>query len=50
MRNFESGEVAAVTELTGVHLDTRARKATALPHDVKARAREHIVEFARPWK
>jgi acyl-CoA thioester hydrolase len=50
MRNVESDEVAAVTELTGVHLDTRTRKATALPDDVKARARGHVVSFAPPWQ
>jgi acyl-CoA thioester hydrolase len=49
MRNVESGEVAAVTALTGVHLDTRARKATALPESVKALARERVVEFMLPW-
>jgi acyl-CoA thioester hydrolase len=49
MRNAETGEVAAVTALTGVHLDTEARKATLLPDAVKARARQMIVDFALPW-
>jgi hypothetical protein len=40
----------AVTELTGVHLDTRARKATAFPDDVKVRARKHMVPFVPPWQ
>jgi acyl-CoA thioester hydrolase len=49
MRNDESGEVAAVTALTGVHLDTQARKAAALPEPVKQRAQQFIVDFALPW-
>jgi len=40
MRNEETGEVAAVTTLLGVHLDTQARKACAFPPEVLACARE----------
>jgi acyl-CoA thioester hydrolase len=39
MVHDESGEVAAVCELTGVHVDRRQRKSTPLPEDVMARAR-----------
>jgi len=49
MRDAVSDEGAAVTMLTGVHLDTVARKATPLPEDIKRRALERVVEFALPW-
>ena len=39
MRNEETGEVAAVTTLLGVHMDTRARKACPFPPELLARAR-----------
>jgi acyl-CoA thioester hydrolase len=39
MRNEETGEVAAVTTLLGVHMDTQARKACAFPPEVLARGR-----------
>ena len=42
MRNDESGVVAATTILVAVHLDTVARKARALPADVRDRARSMI--------
>jgi acyl-CoA thioester hydrolase len=38
MRNEETGEVAAVTTLLGVHMDTRARKACPFPPELLARA------------
>jgi acyl-CoA thioester hydrolase len=38
MHNDETHELAATTTITGVHLDTRLRKACALPDDVRARA------------
>jgi acyl-CoA thioester hydrolase len=40
MHNDETNEVAATTTITGVHLDTRLRKACALPDDVRERAQE----------
>ena len=49
MRNDATGEAAAVVMSTAVHIDTEARKAAPFPDDVKARAREHIVDFALPW-
>ncbi len=42
MRDLASGEIAATTEIVGVHTDTKARKAVALPDDVRARADELI--------
>jgi acyl-CoA thioester hydrolase len=35
MRNGETDEVAALCELTGVHMDRLARKAVAFPSDVR---------------
>jgi acyl-CoA thioester hydrolase len=35
-----SGEVAAITEVIGVHIDARVRKAIPLPEDVRQRAIE----------
>ena len=48
MRNAESGEVAAVTTLTAVHLDAETRKATAFPAEIKSRAVSHVVDFKLP--
>ena len=42
MHNTESGEIAAVCELTGVHIDTIARKSCRFPDEVLARGREMI--------
>jgi acyl-CoA thioester hydrolase len=38
MRKADTGEVAATTTLTGVHIDTVARRACAFPDEVKAKA------------
>ena len=35
MRNAETGEVAAICEITVVHIDRRARKAVALPATIR---------------
>jgi acyl-CoA thioester hydrolase len=40
MHNDETQQLAATTTITAVHLDTRLRKACALPDDVRARALE----------
>jgi acyl-CoA thioester hydrolase len=37
MRNAETGEVAALCELTGVHIDRKARKAVAFPEELRER-------------
>jgi acyl-CoA thioester hydrolase len=38
MTNDETGDVAAFTTITGVHIDAHARKARPLPVDVRERA------------
>jgi len=50
-RMFEvaSGELCAVTQLVGVHLDTAARRAVPLPEDIAARARAQLTTLALPW-
>ena len=49
MRNADSGEVAAVTQLIGIHLDAVARKSCSLPEAIAARARECLVDYSLPW-
>ena len=39
MRNAETGEISATTQLTAVHIDTVARKAVARAPEIAARAR-----------
>ena len=50
MRNAETQEISAITLLTGVFMDTAARKACALPEPIAARAREFIVACDLPWQ
>ena len=49
MRNADTGEISAVTLLTGVHLDTRIRKSCALPEAALDKARELVVAHKLPW-
>ncbi len=42
MRNLETGEIAATTTLTGVHLDTQLRKSYPFPPTILERTRELI--------
>jgi acyl-CoA thioester hydrolase len=42
MRNVETGAVAAVCELTAVHMDRQARKACPFPDEVMAKMRAAI--------
>jgi len=42
MRNAESGEIAATCELTGVHMDRRARKSVAFADPIRESARKHL--------
>jgi acyl-CoA thioester hydrolase len=49
MRNADSGDVAAVTALTAVYLDTETRKASAFPAAVKERAAARATDFKLPW-
>jgi acyl-CoA thioester hydrolase len=48
MTNEETGEVAAVTTLLGVHMDTQARKSSAFPPEVLASARALCAAPAQP--
>jgi acyl-CoA thioester hydrolase len=45
MRHAQTGEISAVCVLTAVHLDSRARKSTALPADLIARGRTMLCEY-----
>lgn len=36
MRNLQTGLIAAITELTGVHMDTNTRKSCPLPESIRA--------------
>lgn len=45
MRDAETGEIAAVCTLTGVHMDTQTRKSCALPGDILERARARITNY-----
>lgn len=47
MRNDETGEIAAITILVGVSLDTTSRRARALPPDVRECATRLIDEAAQ---
>jgi acyl-CoA thioester hydrolase len=49
MKLAASGDVAALTMLTAVHLDTERRKATTLPADVRARAEASVGALDLPW-
>jgi len=42
MRNAEIGEIAATCELTGVHMDRRARKSVAFADPIRESARKHL--------
>ena len=42
MRNAEIGEIAATCELTGVHMDRRARKSVAFADSIREAARKHL--------
>ncbi|MER8186064.1 thioesterase family protein [Kitasatospora sp. NPDC094015] len=44
MENAETGETAAVTVLTGVHLDTGTRRSCPLPEDLLTRARAAVTD------
>lgn len=46
MRNDETGEVAAVSELTGVHMDATTRRGLAFPTEFLNRVREHVANHA----
>jgi acyl-CoA thioester hydrolase len=48
MRHDETGEIAAVTILVGVHLDRASTRARALPSDVRECAMRMMAELALP--
>ena len=47
MRNAETGEIAAICEITGVHLDRQARKSVAFTETIRRRAANVAVTSAR---
>ena len=50
MRNAETGEVSAITLLTGVFIDTSLRKACAFPEIFRARAEQFKIAYDLPWQ
>jgi acyl-CoA thioester hydrolase len=45
MENAATGELAAVTVLTGVHIDTGTRRSCPMPEEQLARARAMVTDF-----
>jgi acyl-CoA thioester hydrolase len=45
MRNDETGEIAATTVITGVHIDTQTRHACPFPEETVERGRQMIVDI-----
>ena len=45
MRQATTGEVAAVCVLTAVHMDSKARKATAFPEQILQRSRDRLCDY-----
>lgn len=45
MRNEENGEIAAVTTLTGVHIDARTRKSCPFPDEIARKGRTMATEY-----
>ena len=45
MRNAETGEVAAICEITAVHLDREQHKSTPFPSAIREIATKHLVTF-----
>ena len=45
MRNEETHEISAITELVAVHLDTTVRKSCAFPKEVFIRGRGMVIEY-----
>ena len=44
MTNAETGEIAAVCDITGVHMDRKARKSTPFEGAIRATAMKHLAE------
>jgi acyl-CoA thioester hydrolase len=49
MRNAETGEVVAACEITGVHVDRRARKSTPFADAIRSTAARRLA-FPEPAK
>jgi acyl-CoA thioester hydrolase len=49
MRNAETGALASLMILTGVHLDATVRKSCPLPDDVRSAAEEATLDDAERW-
>jgi acyl-CoA thioester hydrolase len=47
MRNAETGEIAAICEITGVHMDRHARKAMPIPDTIRCAALDHLAAAER---
>ena len=45
MSNEETGEVSAITVLTGVHIDLKTRKASPFPTEILDRGRKMVVAY-----
>jgi len=45
MSNDETGEVSAITVLTGVHIDLKTRKASPFPPNILERGRSMVVAY-----
>ena len=45
MSNEETGEVCAITVLTGVHIDLKTRKASPFPPEILDRGRKMVVAY-----
>lgn len=48
MRNDETGEIAAVCLLTGVHRDSNTRKSCPFPEEILRRGRELLTAYEFP--
>ena len=48
MRNADTGELAALCMLTGVHIDTTTRKSCPFPEDILLRARSLVRAYTPP--
>ena len=49
MSNVETGDIAALTVIAAVHMDTVSRKARAFPDEIAARARQETVVYDSLW-
>jgi acyl-CoA thioester hydrolase len=47
MRNAETGEIAAICELTGVHVDRKVRKSVAFAEAIREAAQKHLAVHER---